>query len=241
MSAIMASGISKSFGDDLVLDNLDFQAEAGRLTAIMGPSGVGKTTLLRILGGLEQPDSGSVSILGRELEYGAKGSLEQRRRMALVTQKPVAFRDTVLSNVAYPLMMRGADDAEELALEALEQVNLREHARKPARKLSGGEMQRMAFARATVFQPDILMLDEFTSHLDPYNIRLLEDAMLHYMRERNAAIIMVTHNLFQARRISTEAALLLDGRIVETGPTERIFTEPADSRTGAFVRGDMVF
>lgn len=241
MSALVASNITKSFGKDLILEKLDFRAEAGNLTAIMGPSGSGKTTLLRILDGLEQPDSGHVRVLGRELEQGAGDSLDLRRRMALVTQKPVAFRDTVLNNVAYPLLMRRAENAEELALEALERVNLLEHAGKPARKLSGGEMQRMAFARATVFQPDILMLDEFTSHLDPYNIKLLETAVLDYMRERNAAVIMVTHNLFQARRISTMAALLLDRRIIETGPTERIFAEPADSRAGAFVRGDMVF
>ena len=99
----------------------------------------------------------------------------------------------------------------------------------------------MAFARATVFNPEILLLDEFTSHLDPYNIKVLESAVFSYMKERDATVIMVTHNLFQAKRISVSTAFLLDGKVIEKGETKRVFNDPMDDRTRAFVEGEMVF
>ena len=99
----------------------------------------------------------------------------------------------------------------------------------------------MAFARATVFEPTLLLLDEFTANLDPQNVKVLEQAVLTYQRERGATVVIVTHNLFQARRVSTVAAFLLDGRLVEVGPTEQMFEGAEDERTRAFVNGEMVF
>ena len=215
--------------------------EQGELLAIIGPSGVGKTTVLRMMNGLLSPDRGEVFVLGSRIKYENNEDIEVRRKMAMISQKPIAFRSTVWENIAYPLRIRGEEDVADRIDRSLKSVGLQNMAHNSATALSGGELQRMAFARATVYEPDILLLDEFTAHLDPYNIKVLEDAVLSYLKERNTTVVMVTHNLFQAKRISTSSAFLLDGNIVEKNLTDRIFNDPTDERTEAFVRGDMVF
>ena len=124
---------------------------------------------------------------------------------------------------------------------ALEHVRLEGKEERMATTLSGGELQRLAFARATVYDPKLLLLDEFTAHLDPYNIKVLEGAVKWYREELGGTVIMVTHNIFQAKRISSSAAFLLDGRIVEKGETGKVFESPSDDRTQRFVNGEMVF
>jgi tungstate transport system ATP-binding protein len=153
----------------------------------------------------------------------------------------VAFSDTVRENVAYGLRVRGVDDVDQAVREALEHVGLTDLQDRSAPGLSGGEMQRMAFARATIFEPKVLLLDEFTANLDPQNVGMLERAVVDYQSAMGATVIIVTHNLYQARRISTRTALLLGGKIVEVGPTRDIFEDPEDDRTRAFVNGEMVF
>jgi tungstate transport system ATP-binding protein len=241
MTAIDLSGVSKAYDGNPVLAGVDLTVEEDEILAIVGPSGVGKTTLLRLASGLERPDTGTVAILGTPLTYDNGRDLVVKRYMAFILQKPVAFKETVSENVAYGLRVRGLDDTEDLVAHALDAVGLAEMSDRMATRLSGGEMQRMAFARATVFEPSILLLDEFTANLDPQNVGLLERAVVEYQQEKNATVVIVTHNLFQARRISTRTTLLLGGDLVETGPTERIFEEPEDERTQAFVSGEMVF
>ncbi|MBI5001644.1 MAG: ATP-binding cassette domain-containing protein [Euryarchaeota archaeon] len=241
MSAIKAEGVSKSFGKRVVLEDINLEVGGGDLFAIIGPSGAGKTTLLRILCGLQPPDSGSVAVLGERLSYGKGANLTLRRRMSFIAQKPIAFRETVRENVAYPLSARGIEGGKEVVDRALEQVRLLGLAGNPGATLSGGEMQRMAFARATVYGPEVLILDEFTAHLDPQNIKLLEDALVSYQKEKGATIVLVTHNLFQAKRLAKTTAFMLDGAVVERGETSRIFNSPTDERTGAYVRGEMVY
>jgi tungstate transport system ATP-binding protein len=241
VNAIELKGINKAYGDKVVLSAVDMTVAEGDVMAVIGPSGVGKTTLLRLANGLERPDEGSVVVLGVPLTFDNGSDLASRRRMAYILQKPVAFRDTVAENVAYGLRVRGVEDVEERVDNALEAVGLADMAGRTATRLSGGEMQRMAFARATVFEPSVLLLDEFTANLDPHNVGLLEKAVLDYQRERGATVVIVTHNLFQARRVARIAAFLLGGSLVETGPTERLFEDPEDERTRAFVSGEMVF
>jgi tungstate transport system ATP-binding protein len=241
MTAIDLSAVSKAYDGNPVLIGVDLAVKEDEILAIVGPSGVGKTTMLRLASGLERPDSGTVAILGTPLTYDNGRDLAVKRYMAFILQKPVAFKETVSENVAYGLRVRGLEDTKDQVAHALEAVGLAQMGDRMATRLSGGEMQRMAFARATVFEPSILLLDEFTANLDPQNVGLLERAVVTYQRERNATVVIVTHNLFQARRISTRTALLLGGRLVETGPTDRIFEEPEDERTRAFVSGDMVF
>jgi tungstate transport system ATP-binding protein len=113
--------------------------------------------------------------------------------------------------------------------------------RAPAHKLSGGEMQRVALARALVIDPAVLLLDEPTANLDPYNIGLIEDIVRQHNRERSTTVVLVTHNVFQARRLAHRVGLMLAGRVVEVADTPTFFDSPSDPRTAAFVRGDMVY
>ncbi|MBS3782169.1 MAG: ATP-binding cassette domain-containing protein [Candidatus Thermoplasmatota archaeon] len=239
--AMRAKGICKGFDGKSVLEDLSVSVSHGELLAIIGPSGVGKTTLLRILNGLLEPDKGKVYFMKEPLGFEHDCDLEARRRMALLSQKPYPLMKNVWDNVAYPLRLRDQKEIDKKVSDALEHVSLLETADRKASTLSSGELQRMAFARATVFEPEILLLDEFTAHLDPYNISVLEDAVDWYLKEKNAAIVMVTHNLFQAERISSSTAFLFDGEIIERDRTEKIFNEPEDERTEAFVSGEMVF
>ena len=121
------------------------------------------------------------------------------------------------------------------------QVGLSDMARQPARTLSGGEAQRVALARALVLNPEVLLLDEPTANLDPYNVALIEEIVANLNREKGMTLVLVTHNVFQARRLAGRVALLLDGRIVEMNDTENFFNNPADPRTAAFVGGEMVY
>jgi tungstate transport system ATP-binding protein len=238
---IVIQEVSKSFRGREVLKGLDLTVNRGELLAIIGPSGSGKTTILRMVDGLLSPSKGTISIMGSRFTYENDHDLEMRRRKVMNSQKPIPIRDSVWENIAYPLRIRGIENVEEMVEASLESVGLKDVAQNRGNTLSGGELQRMAFARATVFEPDILLLDEFTAHLDPYNIKVLESAVLSYRKRKNATIVMVTHNLFQARRISSSTAFLYDGGIVEKDATDKIFAEPTDERTAAFVRGEMVF
>jgi tungstate transport system ATP-binding protein len=123
----------------------------------------------------------------------------------------------------------------------LERVGLAEFARQPARSLSGGEMQRVALARALVIRPAVLLLDEPTANLDPYNVGLIEEIIRGHNAEHGTTAILVTHNVFQARRLAHRTGLLLGGKLIELTDTETFFTRPSDPRTGAFVRGEMVY
>jgi tungstate transport system ATP-binding protein len=123
----------------------------------------------------------------------------------------------------------------------LEQVGLSDMVKERARFLSGGEAQRVALARAMVIEPEVLLLDEPTANLDPYNVGLIEDIVADLNRERGTTIVLVTHNVFQAKRLAHRVALLLEGKVVEVAPVRDFFKAPRDPRTAAFVRGEMVY
>jgi tungstate transport system ATP-binding protein len=143
--------------------------------------------------------------------------------------------------VSYGLRLRGQRNSAHRVETALDQVGLNAMARQPARTLSGGEAQRVALARAMVLQPDVLLLDEPTANLDPYNVGLIEDIAGRLNRERGTTLILVTHNVFQAKRLAHRVALLLEGQIVEITGVDTFFESPRDPRTAAFVRGEMVY
>ncbi len=241
MPVISATRLSKSFNGRTVLDGLDLEVEKGQLLALIGPSGIGKTTLLRLLGGLIYPDTGNIRILDSEFSRSNGSDIPLRRKISMIFQKPVILNGTVLENVAYPLKLRGVQGRDGMAEEILESMKLGELSHCRAKDLSGGEMQRLAFARATIYKPQVLLLDEFTAHLDPGNVKMLENALLAFMEENDSTVIIATHNMFQAKRISNKTAMMLDRGIVEIGETSEIFNEPKDERTMAFVNGEMVF
>ncbi len=160
--------------------------------------------------------------------------------MTTVFQRPVLLHDSVRNNVAYSLRLRGEKAAERVD-RALAEVGLQGLARRPAQTLSGGEMQRVALARALVVEPRVLLLDEPTANLDPYNVSLIEGLIREHNQRAGTTVVLVTHNVFQAKRLAHRTALLLNGSLVELAETPLFFTSPADARTRAFVQGEMVY
>lgn len=234
-------GITQRYGSRMVLDIDQLEIRRGETLALVGPSGAGKSTLLRLLNFLEAPASGAIEFDGQAVGNHERLPLDLRRQVTTVFQRPMLLSASVLANVAYGLRLRGEPDARGLAQVALAQLGLEHLAQAPARTLSGGEMQRVALARALVIKPQVLLLDEPTANLDPANVQMIERAVAETHRRRVATIVLVTHNLFQARRLAERVALLLDGRIVEVTDRNTFFEHPSDQRTAAFVRGEMVY
>jgi len=223
-------GIRKTYGG----------VQAGEVLGVVGPSGAGKSTLLRLLNFLEVPDGGRLTFQGRQVHEGGV-PLATRRQVTTVFQRPVLLSSSVVRNVAYGLRLRGMRDGRQEVEQVLARVGLADLARAPARTLSGGEAQRVALARALILHPVALLLDEPTANLDPYNVGLIEDAVRSMNREEGTTVVLVTHNIFQARRLAHRVALLLGGRVVEATNVPDFFDNPRDPRTDAFVRGEMVY
>jgi tungstate transport system ATP-binding protein len=213
----------------------------GEVLALVGPSGAGKSTLLRLLNFLETPASGSIRFQDAEYGAGRIPSVEVRRRVTTVFQRPMLLNRSVQANVAFGLKLRGQRNSSARIASTLAQVGLESLARQRAHTLSGGEAQRVALARAMVLHPDVLLLDEPTANLDPYNVGLIEDIVQDLNRQRQTTLVLVTHNVFQARRLAGRVALMLEGRIVEVAGVDDFFQSPRDARTSAFVRGEMVY
>jgi tungstate transport system ATP-binding protein len=233
--------IVKEYGSRRVLEIERLEIRKGEIFALVGPSGAGKSTLLRILNFLEQPSSGRLVFDGIELRPEQEMPTEQRRRVTTVFQRPMLLDRSVWDNVTYGLRLRGQRNSDSAIQAALEEVSLKGIARQRARSLSGGEAQRVALARAIVLKPDVLLLDEPTANLDPYNVNLIERIVQRTNQEENTTLVLVTHNVFQARRLAHRLGFLLDGKLVEVAEAEAFFQHPADVRTAAFVRGDMVY
>ena len=213
--------------------NLDLDRE-GR-TVILGPNGAGKSLLMRLCHGLLSPTLGEVSCAAA----GAPTRSEVRRRQAMVFQRPVLLRRSALANVTYALNLlgvRGAD-ARSQAMKALDLVGLAALADRSARVLSGGEQQRLALARAWVLQPEILFLDEPTSALDPGATQSIESAINRFA-DHGTKIVMVTHNLGQARRMADHCLFLAGGRIVESAPASTFLAQPATPAAAHFLAGE---
>jgi tungstate transport system ATP-binding protein len=223
----------------LAIDTLD--VHRGEILALVGPSGSGKSTLLRLLNFLEPPTRGWIEYAGVRFEAGKEMPLELRRRVTTVFQRPMLLDRNVWDNVTYSLRLRGQRDAQEPAIAALEKVGLSSLAQQNARLLSGGEAQRVALARAMIMRPDVLLMDEPTANLDPYNVGLIEKIIHQVNRENNTTVVLVTHNDFQARRLADRVAFLLAGKLVEVADVGAFFDSPADGRTRAFVNGEMVY
>ncbi len=234
-------GVVKCYGAREVcrVERLDIRR--GEIMGIMGPSGAGKSTLLRLLNFLEPATSGRINFDGYAIEGTGSPPLAVRRKVTMVFQEPMLLSASVAANVAYGLRLRGEKEIQSRVQSALEMVGLIHLAKAPASTLSGGEAQRVALARAFVIEPDLLLLDEPTANLDPYNVALIEGLILRVNRERGTTIVLVTHNVFQARRLAHRVLFLLEGRVIEMGDTEQLFTSPTDPRTAAFIRGEMVY
>ena len=233
--------VSKEYNGRTVLQVSSLDIYPGEIFALVGPSGAGKSTLLRLLNFLEPPTRGSLFFKGVRFDQDQTPPLDLRRQVTTVFQRPLLLNRSVKANVSYGLHLRGQNHARDRTVAALERVRLADLADQQARTLSGGEAQRVALARALVLQPEVLLLDEPTANLDPYNVGLIEEIVTDLHAVQGTTIVLVTHNVFQARRLAQRVALILDGRIVEIAPVEQFFESPRDPRTLAFVRGEMVY
>lgn len=228
-----------SFGEKEVLRNINLEIQNREIFALIGPSGSGKTTLLRILNFFEIPRKGDIEFKGMKKAE----MINIRRKMSLLFQTPVIFNKSVFDNVAYALRVRGIDEKiiKRKVSDALYTVGLIGIEKQKARTLSGGEAQRMAFARAIVYDPDILLLDEPTANLDPSNVMKIEDIIKRIRNERGTTIALATHNIPQVRRIADRVGILLNGELIEVNSKEEIFSNPEDARSEAFIKGEMIY
>jgi tungstate transport system ATP-binding protein len=226
------------YAERVVLDIDALEVRRGETLAVIGPSGSGKSTLLRLLQFLERPTSGRLWFEG--LEVQSEPPVEVRRRVTTVFQRPIVLSRSVRANLAYGLRVRGVAARPGEMDHLLDGLGLAPLAHAPARTLSGGEIQRVSFARALAFDPEVLLLDEPTANLDPRNVRLVEE-MIRERQSQGVTIVVATHQIFQARRLAHRTALLLDGQIVESAPTAQLLDHPADPRTRAFLTGDMIY
>jgi tungstate transport system ATP-binding protein len=213
-------------GNVRLVRDLDLVLGTGAPTVLLGPNGSGKSTLLRLAMGLMAPTSGRVAWGGRTEPGG---------RLAMVFQRPVMLRRTAAANVAYALPKR--DDAR--VTDLLTEVGLAPLAKRPARKLSGGEQQRLALARALARNPEILFLDEPTASLDPAAAKAVED-IVRRIANAGVKIVMATHDIGQARRLAGDIVFLARGRLAERADATKFFNSPATPEAAAFLRGDLV-
>jgi tungstate transport system ATP-binding protein len=209
-----------------ILADLNLEILAGGPTVLLGPNGSGKSTLLRLAMNLVQPTAGRIT-------WGRRNQPDER--LAMVFQRPVMLRRSAAANVAYALNRRDLSRAAEL----LAQVGLAHLASRPARRLSGGEQQRLALARALARDPEILFLDEPTASLDPAATKAVED-IIASVATSGVKIVMATHDIGQARRLAGDIVFLARGCLVERAEAARFFASPATPEATAFLRGDLV-
>lgn len=233
------TGIRHCYGERCVVDIPDLEINTGEIFGIVGPSGAGKSTLLRLLNFLEVPTEGQIRYRGNLLASDV--SLEIRREITTVFQRPMLLRRSVAANVRIGQRIRGPVPKDDTVDRWLDRLGLGGVAEAPVRTLSAGEAQRVALARALVVSPLVLLLDEPTGNLDPYNVGLIEEIIRTDCAERGTTIVIVTHDPFQARRLANRTGLMIGGAIVEVAETKRFFSDPRQPETAAFLRGDLVY
>ncbi|MCF6464262.1 ABC transporter ATP-binding protein [Clostridium sp. Cult1] len=201
--------LKKNYFEKQILDIGDLKIERGKITGLIGPNGSGKTTLLNILSGLDKDFSGIIKYDGKLLDR------DTYKKMTLVAQKPYLFRRKVYENIEYPLKVRGInkDKRKEEVIKIMERFEIEELKDKKGHLLSGGESQKVSLARALVFKPDLLFLDEPTSNIDPESIRIMEREILRFNKETKGTVLIVTHNIEQSKRLCHNIIYLKSGKV----------------------------
>jgi tungstate transport system ATP-binding protein len=230
---LLLDDVSLTTGATTILERLKLRIAKGQPTLIVGPNGSGKTSLLRVCMGLVRPTSGLVS-------WGGRTDVPPQRR-AFMFQHPAMLRRSVAANLDYALAYAGVARRERPArIEALlARVGLAELAARPARRLSGGEQQRLALARALAREPEILFLDEPTASLDPAATRAVEDIVL-VAAQSGIKVVMASHDLGQVRRLAGDVVFMVRGALREHSPVLDFLDHPATPDAARFVRGDLV-
>ena len=246
MDKFNVKGLNLYYGNFHALKNIDMDIKEKEITAFIGPSGCGKSTFLKSLNRMNDlvPDCkiyGEVLIDGEDL-YGKVDVNDLRKRVGMVFQKPNPFPMSVYDNVAYGPKTHGVKKKaalDEIVERSLRQATiwdeLKDRLKKSALGLSGGQQQRLCIARALAVEPEVILMDEPTSALDPISTSKIED--LAQELKQNYTIVMVTHNMQQAARISDKTAFFLLGDLIEFGETDQIFDKPRDRRTEDYITG----
>ena len=246
-SSISAKDVNFYYGDFQALRNVSLEMERNTVTALIGPSGCGKSTFLRLLNRMNDliPGArleGKVTVDGEDI-YGKNVQVvELRKKVGMVFQKPNPFPKSIFENVAYGLRVNGVRDRETIRSRVEESLRgaalweeVKDKLKRSAFGLSGGQQQRLCIARALAVQPSILLMDEPASALDPVSTSKVED--LIYELKKNYTIVIVTHNMQQAARVSDRTAFFYLGKLVEYDRTEKIFTHPSEEATQNYVTG----
>lgn len=248
MEMIKVEKLSKSFGANTVLKNIDLTINEGEVVAIIGPSGSGKSTLLRCLNLLEKPDSGRITIADVSLDVKHHSRKEEnalRHQSAMVFQGYNLFKNkTALENITLsPVVVQGLNKvaAEELGLSLLKQVGLEQQAHQYPITLSGGQQQRVAIARALAVKPKVLLFDEPTSALDPERVNEVLQ-VIQQLAKQKITMVIVTHEMEFAKNVADRVVFMAGGDIVEQGPAKEVIDRPQQEQTKRFVRqfGDPV-
>jgi len=230
---LVLDSVSLEANSTTILDRLNLTIGPGAPTLIVGPNGAGKTRLLRLCMGLDAPSAGRIT-------WGGRADSEMRGR-AILFQRPVMLRRTTAANVSYALAQVGLPRSQRVGRIAtlLESVGLSDLAQRPARRLSGGEQQRLALARALARDPEILLLDEPTANLDPAATRSVEEIVLAAAKS-GIKIVMASHDLGQVRRLAGDVIFLVRGAVCEQAKAEYFLDHPKTQEAAAFLRGDLV-
>lgn len=238
---IEIKNLSKRFKDNVVLDGVDLTINQGEVVAIIGPSGTGKSTLLRCVNRLEHPESGTISIDGMEWDLSAvkkQDLMELRKRTGMVFQNFNLFsKKNTLENVMEGLIVvkkKEKKEAEKIACEHLKRVGLLDHAGHYPRHLSGGQQQRVAIARALAMEPQLLLLDEPTSALDPELVGEVLDT-IKKAAEEGYTMLLVSHEMNFVRNVADQVIFLENGKVIESGPPEEVFRNPKSQRVKEFL------
>ncbi len=232
--------VTKRYGEITALDGVSFEIMEKEIFTVLGPSGSGKTTMLRIMASIDEPTSGEMFFGGDIIDDNNRS--QARKKSTLVFQKTVLFNTTVYKNIAYGLKLRGFSkkETEEKVKDALSLVKLSGCEKRLARKLSGGEQQRVSLARALALNTELLLLDEPTANLDPKNVSIIEETISRINREFNTTIVVATHNIFQAETLTNRVALLLGGKMTQIGAPQQILRGPSIN-LATFARLENVF
>ncbi len=206
---ISIKNLKKFYSEKLILDIDGLEIEEGKITGIIGPNGSGKSTLLKIISGLDEEFSGVIKYDNKYLNR------DIYKRMTLVMQKPYLFKRKVFDNIEYPLKIRNIkkENRKERAIDILKRLEIEELKNKKAHLLSGGESQKVSLARALIFNPKLLLLDEPTSNIDPESIKVMEREIIRYNRETKGTVLIVTHNMDQSERICDKVLFLDKGKV----------------------------
>ncbi len=232
---IMIDKITKSYRKKTVLNIGELEVKSNTITGIIGPNGSGKSTLMRIISGIEKQDSGTITFEGMEPTEAV------RKDMTMVFQRPYLINTSVYNNIAYPLKLRGnkRDDINKKVDNVIELLDLCTIKHQNARTLSGGEAQKVALARAIVFEPKLLLLDEPTSNIDPNSILTMEKVIRHINEATGATVLLVTHNVKQLQRLCSYAAFMENGSVEAQGNVEILFNNLGNTSLGRFISEEM--